>query len=114
MTKQEFLELAARLYDELCEPKLFRQEEKAEPAAEVIPEKRLITNYKPRAMRSEQPVRLDNLASHYQTKLPKMMEVCRECNVDVSLTDSHRYIKRVDIPFLTAFIERKYNNFNEA
>lgn len=115
MNKQEFLKLAERLFDEIVEPKLFRPEETRVEIPQAVAEQAVqrITTYKPRVRKgSDEPLRLDNISGHYGRTLGELVSICEECNVPVQLIASHRMIDRRDIAYLTAFIERKYNNFN--
>jgi len=118
MNKQEFLDLAARLYDAMAEPQLFAGSEEKTievPMVEAAPAAERITTYKPRVRKnSDEPLRLDNISAHYGQNLGELVRICSECGVRVQLINSHRYIDRRDIPFLTAFVERKYNNFNKS
>lgn len=106
MDKNQFLQAASRLYDELfpeqAQPALFNKEE--EPKKEIGPFK----------MRKE-VTRVSTVAEHYGQPTAVFLEICKEVGISTlsSKKSGGTLIRREDVNFLVQYVERRYNNFNE-
>lgn len=107
MTREQFLNAASRLYDEMfpeqAQPALFPEND-----AESAP-KKVNAPYKIR----KEITRVSNIADHYGQPTPLMNDICKEIGIVTLKGKKGQMIKKADVDFLVLYIQRRYNNFNE-
>lgn len=106
MDKQTFLAIATRLYDEMFENVLFKDEPEtpALPSKEILPYKaKLKTQY----------IRISNISAHYRVVTNAIESICDNLGITIYKKVGGDSIGREDLDLLLKVISKKYNNFND-
>ena len=106
MDKQTFLAIASRLYDEMFENVLFKDEPEspALPSTEIIPY---------RAKEKTQFIRIGNISAHYRVASESIANICDQLGIRIVRNKGNDVIGREDLDLLLKVISKKYNNFND-
>ena len=106
MDKHTFLAIASRLYDEMYENVLFKDEQDtpALPTTEIIPY---------RAKAKTQFIRIGNISAHYRVATESIANICDQLGIRIVSNKGNDSIGREDLDLLLKVVAKKYNNFND-